>query len=157
MNKILSLNNVYDSTDIKSLENLFDTIETQVRSLNSLGYDYHSYGRMLIPILLLKLPTNLNLEISRRFGKNVWDIKLIIDTLRKEIQARGKIVSVSDAHSCLGEGFTGVKNLFAGKGNLSKLACLFCNKTNHLSHKCRTVLNPQARKVVVMKNSVFYI
>ena len=105
MNKILSLNNVYDSTDIKSLGNLFDTIETQVRSLNSLGYDYHSYGRMLIPILLLKLPTNLNLEISRRFGKNVWDIKLIIDTLRKEIQARGKIVSVSDSHSCLGEGF----------------------------------------------------
>ena len=39
MNKSLSLNNVDDSTDIKSLRKLFDTIETHVRSLNCLGYD----------------------------------------------------------------------------------------------------------------------
>ena len=38
MNKSLSLN-VDDSTDIKSLRKLFDTIETHVRSLNCLGYD----------------------------------------------------------------------------------------------------------------------
>ena len=50
MNKLLPLI-VYDSTDIKSLRKLFDTIETQVRSLNCLGYDCHSYGPMLIPIL----------------------------------------------------------------------------------------------------------
>ena len=38
MNESLSLN-VDDSTDIKSLRNLFDTIETHVHSLNCLGYD----------------------------------------------------------------------------------------------------------------------
>ena len=37
MNKLLSLNNVYDSTGIKSLRKLFDNIETQVPSLNCLG------------------------------------------------------------------------------------------------------------------------
>ena len=86
MNKLLYLN-VYDSTDMKSLRNVFDVIETQVRSLDGLGYDCHNYGLMLIPILLSKLPTNENLEISRRFGKNVWNIKSIIDTLRREIEA----------------------------------------------------------------------
>ena len=38
MNESLSLN-VDDSTDIKSLRKLFDTIETHVHSLNCLGYD----------------------------------------------------------------------------------------------------------------------
>ena len=44
MNKLFSLNNVYDSTDIKSLRKLFDTIETHIRSFNCLGYDCYSYG-----------------------------------------------------------------------------------------------------------------
>ena len=38
MRKLLSLKNVYDSTDIKSLNNLFDAIETQVCSFNDLDY-----------------------------------------------------------------------------------------------------------------------
>ena len=72
MNKLLSLNNVYYSTYIKSLRKLFDTIETQVCSLNCFGYDCHSYGSVLIPILLSKFTQDLNIEISRKFGKNVW-------------------------------------------------------------------------------------
>ena len=44
MNKLFSLNNVYDSTDIKSLRKLVDTIETHIRSFNCLGYDCYSYG-----------------------------------------------------------------------------------------------------------------
>ena len=68
MNKLLSLNNVYDSTDVKSLRNLFDTIETKIPSLNGLGYD--CCRPLLILILLLKLPTDVKFKISsqRVFG-----------------------------------------------------------------------------------------
>ena len=58
LNKLLSLNNVYDSTDIKGLRNFFDTIQIKVCSLNILGYDYYIYGPMLIFFLLSKLPTH---------------------------------------------------------------------------------------------------
>ena len=58
LNKLLSLNNVYDSTDLKSLRNLFDTIQIKVCSLNGLGYDCYIYGPMLILFLLSKLPTD---------------------------------------------------------------------------------------------------
>ena len=57
---------------MKSLRNVFDIIETQVCSLNGWVYDCHNYGLMLIPILLSKLPTNGNLEISRRFDKKMF-------------------------------------------------------------------------------------
>ena len=70
-----------------------------------MGYDCHSYEPMLISKLLSKLPQDLNLEISRKFGKNAWDIKLIIDTIRLEIHAREKIVSVGDSNSHLGKIF----------------------------------------------------
>ena len=61
------------------------------------------------------------------------DIKLIIDTLRLEIEAREKIVSVGDSNSYSGESFSGAA-LFVGKGSV-KPACVFCNKTNHSSHE----------------------
>ena len=67
--------------------------------------------------------------------RNAWDIKLIIDTLRLEIEAREKIISVGDSNSSSGESFQGTA-FFAEKRNV-KPACVFCNKTNQLSHKCR--------------------
>ena len=38
--------------------------------------DPDSYGPMLIPIVMSKLPENLKLNITRQFGQNLWGIKL---------------------------------------------------------------------------------
>ena len=76
--------------------------------------------------------------------------------MRKEIQNLEKVVWVSDSISCLGKGFTEA-NLFAEKGSLSKLACLFCNKTNYLAHKSRIVLRPGARENIVMEKKLCFI
>ena len=95
INKLHSLNNAYDSTDIKSLRKLFDTVEIRVRSLNCLSYNCHSYGAVLLPTL----SQDWNLENSRKFRKNVLDIKLSIDTFRLETDVLGKVVSVGDTNS----------------------------------------------------------
>ena len=92
------------------MRKLLDTIETQVRSLNCLGDDSQSYGPMLISIFLSKLPQDLNLEISRKFGKNVWDMTLIIHTVRLNIETTEKIVSVCDSSSYSVDSFSGVSN-----------------------------------------------
>ena len=105
---------------------------------------------MLIPILLSKFPEDLNLEISRKYSKNVWDIKLIFNALRFEIEAREKIVSVGASNSYLGESFSSA-SLFVGKGSV-KPPCIFCNKTNYSSIKCRNASKPCNAK----KNFVFY-
>ena len=46
--------------------------------------------------------------------------------------------------------------MFVGKRNV-KPACVFCNKTNHSSHKCRIVLKPQARKDIVMQKKLCFL
>ena len=76
MAKLLSLETVTDVSDVKRLRNLYDEVETQVRSLTCLGMDPKQYGAMLTPVLST-IPDYFKLVISRKFGKAVWDIKNI--------------------------------------------------------------------------------
>ena len=38
--------------------------------------DPDNYGPMLIPVVMSKLPENLKLNITRKFGQDLWDINL---------------------------------------------------------------------------------
>ena len=77
-----------------------------------------------------------------------------MDTLRLEIEAREKIVSVGDSNSYSGESFSGAA-LFVGKGSV-RPTCVFCNKTNHSSHKCKIVSKHQATKDIVMQKKLCF-
>ena len=58
--KLLDLEFI-DSKNVKGLRNLYDKIETEIRSLDSLGCDSTTYGTMLIPIIMEKLPQDISL------------------------------------------------------------------------------------------------
>ena len=45
---------------------VLDSVEIQVRGLQSLGIDSAQYGTLLIPIFMEKLPDELKLIVSRR-------------------------------------------------------------------------------------------
>ena len=68
MNKLLNLSYSGNLNDLKYLRQLYNNIDTQVRSLTSLGMDPDSYGPMLIPVVLSKLPEDRKLNITRQFG-----------------------------------------------------------------------------------------
>ena len=59
MAKLLSLETVTNVNEVKKLRQLYDEIETQVRSLQCLGLDPKQYGSMLTPVLLTKIPDEL--------------------------------------------------------------------------------------------------
>ena len=70
-------------------------IKNQVRSLDSLGQDCANYGPMLILVLftkLPKLPSELNLQKSQKCGKNICDIREVLDLINLEIEAREKVM-----------------------------------------------------------------
>ena len=64
MNKLSNLSNSGNLNDLKSLRQLYNNIDTQVRNLTSLGIDPDSYGLMLIPVVMSKLPENFKLNIT---------------------------------------------------------------------------------------------
>ena len=51
-------------------------------------------------MILSKLPDEIKLIISRKFGNNIWDAENVLDTLEHELRAREKITLVK-GHSSL--------------------------------------------------------
>ena len=90
MDALIKLPQVTSMRNTKGLRKIYDEIETNLRSLKSLGVKAESFGCLLVPILISKLPSSLNLQISRRFdsNKDVWDVDCIIEELKKELEAR---------------------------------------------------------------------
>ena len=91
MPNLLNLKQVEDLKDVCSLRKMFDVIEIQIRSLKNLGYETSHYGPFLIPVIINKLPEELNLLISRQFSSSErWEIEQGLKVLKTEISAREK-------------------------------------------------------------------
>ena len=88
---MLELNVIVESNNTKDLHSLYDHVTAQVRSLQSIGLNASDYGPLLIPVLMSKLPHELKLLITRQFGKGVWDVKIILESLKSEIETREKL------------------------------------------------------------------
>ena len=73
---------------VKDLRKSCDTVESHVRSLNSLGINYQHFGPLLIPIILERLSNTIKLQISRKLWKENWNIEQLLLVIHKEISAR---------------------------------------------------------------------
>ena len=153
MNKLLNLETVPGNNSVVELRGLYDNIETQIRSLNSLGLDERSYGAMLVPVIMAKLPQQVKLIISRKFGKNSWDVKEVLLELKTELEAREKVslTENTDPNETEEQGMFSGSALFTGSQDVRKSTCIFCKKASHKSSECRTVSNPTARKNIILK------
>ena len=69
MNDLLDLKQIANLKYVSELRDLFDTIETQIRSLENLNIDSAMYGPFLIPVLQRKVPSELNLILIREFSR----------------------------------------------------------------------------------------
>ena len=71
MDLLLNLEPVNAVHQLRNLRRLYDSVETHVRSLKSLGVDSKTYGTLLTSVLLNKLPQELRLIVSR--SPVMWD------------------------------------------------------------------------------------
>ena len=63
-------------------------METHVRGLQALGVATEQYDTLLISLLQIKFPDEIQVSIRRKCGSNAWNLKTLIDALRAEIEAR---------------------------------------------------------------------
>ncbi|GFW42993.1 transposon Ty3-G Gag-Pol polyprotein [Trichonephila clavipes] len=68
VNKILSLQPLKNSNDLRSFRKFVDNCNVQLRSLNSLGVPSANYGKILCPMLLKLIPSDLK-KIS-----DLWEL-----------------------------------------------------------------------------------
>ena len=69
MTNLLNLPQLTSSDNVNDLRKIYDTVETQVRSLENIDIQPEINGPLLIPVLLSKLSSELSLIIKRQFDK----------------------------------------------------------------------------------------
>ena len=70
------------------LRKLSDSIQSHVRSLETKGVDKGHFGALLIPMIQEKIPEDVDLLISRKMGKESWNIDVYLKYLQDEVEAR---------------------------------------------------------------------
>ena len=96
MEALMSIEAVTSNSNLPALRHLYDTLETHIRGLQSLGIPQSSYGALLSPVLLTKLPQETRLILSRKVANDQWEFGPILEALLAEIEAREKAGVVSE-------------------------------------------------------------
>ena len=88
MEALLQLPAVTVITDIKRIRMIYDKVEANVRGLEALGIASDTYGSLLVPVLMNKLPEELRLIITRHFEGGIWHLEKLLKSFKEEVEAR---------------------------------------------------------------------
>ncbi|UYV70099.1 hypothetical protein LAZ67_7001786, partial [Cordylochernes scorpioides] len=154
----------------RNLSSLYDELSSHLRSLETLGIDPQLSGIFLYPLVESSLPSDIlkiwhrhpssgyGMELAKReesdkgVGGAQERLRLLLDFLKAEVRSAQWLKFV-------GKGFkqeepykrsyndgtrtrsnfrpATVSSLFGGRTNIK---CFFCERTNHASHQCRSIM-----------------
>ena len=170
MESLVKIAAVTSDSNLKRLRELYDQVEAHVRALQALGVESGSYGKLLIPILMEKLPTNLRLIISRCIDKQEWDLDVILRAFDSEIEARERCELIGKNSS--EPAITPVKSNFGRfvKGRSApstasalvtqsgekSVSCTYCRQ-KHPSARCTTITDTRARRNLLKQQGRCFI
>ena len=70
------------------LRYLYDNLNVNIRGLEALGVRSTQYGRLLIPIIMAKLPPEIRVHVALNTTEDVWDVESILSVIQNEIEQR---------------------------------------------------------------------
>ena len=73
------------NNSLASLQLFHDSTKSHMSSLSSLGKNNNSYGMLLVPIILGKLPTEIKKNLARDHENREWTIDDLQSAILKEI------------------------------------------------------------------------
>ena len=88
---LLQVEAVVLSHNTRALCQQFDYIGCHICSLNLLGINSRSYGNLLCSVLLNKIPSDLQLIVSRKVSKSDWNLDRLMDTIEEVLTARERV------------------------------------------------------------------
>ena len=88
MNRLMNTDPISSDCHLKDLHQVYDHTESHVGHLNSLGIEDASYGAILSPVLVAKLPPDLRLIVSRKVSGSNLDIDALLSTFEQEMTTR---------------------------------------------------------------------
>ncbi|GBN01000.1 hypothetical protein AVEN_260942-1 [Araneus ventricosus] len=175
MNKLLITESVKSASNVTALRKMYDELQIQVRSLESLGVAADTYGSLLCPIVLQKIPEEVNLQYNRQRKLNeLFDINDLLNFLRKEIECRETSILLGNQRNYVLEAsvrkpfnssnYADTKLPYSPKRNVSTAAtliatterqnCIFCSEI-HKDYECP--LSSSERKGVLINQGRCFV
>ena len=158
MQALLELPN--PSNTLSSLQSFHDTIERHMRSLVTLGKSIDSYGDLLVPVILNKLPQKTRKNMARGHNSNEWNLTDLQEAVRKEIHVLESELINGHLHQSLHPtaafytSTTKVTTSFQ-PSLMSQRSCVFC-KGSHSPKDCKVIADNQARKEFVKQRNLCF-
>ncbi|MCP4479237.1 MAG: DUF1759 domain-containing protein, partial [Planctomycetaceae bacterium] len=165
MQSLLKLQSL-PNQNTEHLRKIYDEINVHVRGLQSLGMPSESYGSLLIPLIMARMPKEIAIQVARKTSEGIWKIEEILQILEKEIEAReiGAKISAA-AHESKTERNTGYDRANATKisgttkafvaqtrNESRKISCLFCKK-EHWASECSEVVKDVKKRKELIANA----
>ena len=147
------LNYSSPANDIASLQQFYDSMETHVRGLASLGKSQETYGDLLVPIIIGKLPNNLKRNLAREHTYLEWTFPQLRNAISKEIKILEASISNTENKMIPEDHHVSITSSFLSHNRYEKPAsptsngppthvkpkrCVYCKKP-HSSNECTTI------------------
>ena len=148
MNVLVKISCV-DKENIGRLRHMFfDGVTSRVRSLVNIGIKSQTYGSLLYPVILEKLPKKFRLIISRKkCVNNKWDLTKALDLINIELKEQEALVELSQSMT---EGSNDLVGPYAD-ASLSFVSQRFKNKKSQNKGIVRVVHSK------AIKENVFFV
>lgn len=152
----MSLEPVVSEHHLIELRRLYNKTESSIRSLDALGVKPESYGTLLIPVFLKKLPSELRLILTRRVPTEEWQLTKIIESFLEELEARER----ANVHKNKSEFYpkhsreSPTMKTFSSTGNVG---CCYCGLEGHAPTNCKTIVSIDERKRVIRSSGRCFV
>ena len=137
---------------VSHLRLMLDKINVHVRGLESLGMPQESYGSLLIPIIMQRMPGEITVQVARKVTEDIWPIKEILDIIQREIEARELSESVTVTQKTRQQApkvSSATTKSFVAKTNVRE-TCFLCSK-GHLTIECTEITDINKRTEILKK------
>ena len=138
------------SNSLTSLRIFYDSVESHIRGLASLGNSETSYGELLVPVILDKLPIDLQRNLAREHSNSQWILSDLMAAILKEIRVlecgkynpHKQIPRSSAAFIINSRDHFNKKQRQDGFDSKRKQQCVYC-KGLHPTYNCNVVTDYQ--------------
>jgi hypothetical protein len=165
MQALLNLPN--PSNDLTNLQQFYDSMETHVRGLASLGKSQESYGDLLVPIILGKLPKNLKRNLAREHSNPEWTFSQLRESIYKEIKileagipSLENRITPENHHASITSSFLSHNRhetppRYVPPIHPKPKKCVYCKK-EHSSNECATIKDCSKRWAIVKEQKLCF-
>ena len=147
--------------------NCLTRLKSTLEGLNALGGGSQSLGNLLVPGVMEKIPSELQLVVSRTFGsEESYNLDALLNTLKTELEARERCTAMKksgpnvntprlEQYRARRKQPSFASALYTSSEEFTQ-QCVFCKK-NHKAINCMTITEPKARRTILRRNGQCFV